>query len=87
MNALEYNFNHSGLSVFLNRPIGRIFRIVMGLGFILIGYLYHTHFLGIVSIAWGILPLTAGAFDICYVSAVLGGPISGRRIREMQKSR
>jgi hypothetical protein len=86
MSALEYNFNHSGFSVFLNRPVGRVFRIVMGIGFILIGYLFHTHILGMVSIAWGIFPLSAGAFDICYVSAALGGPISGKRIREMQKS-
>ena len=32
--------------------------------------------------AWGILPLSAGAFDVCYVSAALGGPLSGARIRE-----
>jgi hypothetical protein len=29
--------------------------------------------------------LSAGAFDICYVSAVLGGPLSGAKIRNMQK--
>jgi hypothetical protein len=37
-----------------------------------------------VSIVWGVLPLIAGAFDICYVSALLGGPISGKKIRDKQ---
>ncbi len=32
--------------------------------------------------AWGVLPLSAGAFDLCYISAVLGGPLSGARIRD-----
>jgi hypothetical protein len=31
--------------------------------------------------AWSALPLSAGALDLCYISAVLGGPISGAKIR------
>jgi hypothetical protein len=84
MNSLKDSFNGSGFSRFLNSPNGRIFRLVAGLGFIIAGYIFRGHVLGIVSVVWGILPLTAGAFDICYVSAVLGGPISGKRIREKQ---
>jgi hypothetical protein len=34
---------------------------------------------------WSILPITAGGFDVCYISAVLGGPFSGRIIRERYK--
>jgi len=30
----------------------------------------------------GLVPLAAGAFDWCLISALLGGPISGARIRE-----
>ena len=33
-----------------------------------------------------ILPLTAGRLDVCYISAVLGGPFSGARIRDKYKS-
>jgi hypothetical protein len=86
MSSLEDNFNRSGFSKFLNNPAGRIFRLVAGLGFIILGYIFRGHILGIVSIVWGFLPLTAGAFDICYVSALLGGPISGKKIREKQRN-
>jgi hypothetical protein len=86
MSSLKNRFNSSGLSVFLNSPAGRIFRLIVGIGFIIAGYLFRYHALGIVSMIWGMLPLTAGAFDICYVSMILGGPISGKRIREMQKN-
>jgi hypothetical protein len=34
---------------------------------------------------WGVFPLIAGAFDVCFISAVLGGPFSGAKIREKQK--
>ncbi len=44
---------------------------------------YHT--LGVLSMLWSIFPLTAGAFDICYISAVLGGPLSGSKVRGKQK--
>ena len=32
---------------------------------------------GKASLAWGVLPFTAGLFDVCYISAVLGGPLRG----------
>ena len=82
MNTLEDGFNRSGFSKFLNSMTDRIFRLVVGIGFIIVGYIFRDHVLGIVSIVWGIFPLTAGTFDFCYVSLVLGGPISGKRIRE-----
>ena len=30
--------------------------------------------------AVGLVPLTAGAFNLCLISALLGGPIRGKRI-------
>ena len=39
-----------------------------------------------ISMVWSLLPLSAGAFDICYVSAALGGPLSGTKIRSQQKA-
>ncbi len=74
-------FNRTGFSKFLNRPIGRLFRVVAGTGFLLVGYLFRVHTLGIASLLWGVLPWTAGAFDVCYVSAALGGPLAGTKIR------
>jgi hypothetical protein len=74
-------FNQTGFSKFLNSSAGRLFRIIAGLGFLLIGYLYRNHVLGMLSMVWSIFPLSAGALDICYVSAMLGGPLSGAKIR------
>ncbi len=75
------SFNQSGFSKFLNTPAGRVLRLVLGIGFIVIGFIYRDHTLGVISIVWGLLPLSAGVFDICYVSAALGGPLSGKEIR------
>jgi hypothetical protein len=79
-------FNQSGFSRFLNSPAGRIFRLVAGMGFLVVGYLYRDHTLGVISMAWGVLPLSAGALDICYISALLGGPLSGAKIRAKYKT-
>jgi hypothetical protein len=78
------SFNQSGFSKFLNTLAGRILRLVMGIGFLVVGFIYRDHTLGIISMLWGLLPLSAGIFDICYVSAALGGPLSGRKIRSQQ---
>jgi hypothetical protein len=86
MSSFNEAFNQSGFSRFLNSPAGRIFRIVAGIGFLVVGYVYRDHLLGVVSMAWGIFPLSAGAFDICYISVLLGGPISGDKIRSQYKS-
>ena len=79
------SFNQSGFSKFLNSLAGRILRLVIGIGFLVVGYMYRDHVLGVISMVWGVLPLSAGAFDICYVSAALGGPLSGKKIRSKEK--
>ena len=79
------SFNQSGFSKFLNSLAGRILRLIAGLGFLVIGYMYRDYALGMISMVWGVLPFSAGAFDICYVSAALGGPLSGKKIRSLQK--
>ncbi len=79
-------FNQSGFSRFLNSAAGRVFRLIAGAAFLAIGFVYRTHPAGLLSLAWGILPLSAGALDICYVSAVLGGPLSGAKIRSQSKA-
>lgn len=83
--SMHESFNRSGFSKFLNSLAGRIFRLVAGTGFLVVGYLYRDHLLGVLSIAWSVLPLSAGAFDVCYISAALGGPLSGAKIRRNYK--
>ncbi len=68
-------FNGSGFSRFINSPAGRVFRLVAG-------YANRHETLGWVLMVWSVLPLSAGAFDLCFISAALGGPLSGAKIRE-----
>jgi hypothetical protein len=78
-------FNRSGFSRFINSPAGRFFRLVAGTGFLVVGYLFQDHTLGVIAMVFSVLPLSAGAFDLCYFSAVLGGPLSGAKIRKSQR--
>ena len=63
MSGLAVAFNGSGFSRFLNSATGRVFRIVAGIGFLILGLVFRDHLLGVVSLVWSILPLSAGAFD------------------------
>ena len=81
MNRWAEAFNRSALSRFLNGPAGRVFRFVGGIIFVVIGCVDRETLLGILSIAWGLLAMSAGGFDVCYFSVVLGGPFSGKKIR------
>ena len=80
-------FNQSWFSRFINSSAGRVFRLVAGTGCIVVGYLFRDYTLGVISMVFSVLPLNAGAFDLCYISAVLGGPLSGAKIRELQQRR
>jgi len=82
MSTLSEKFNHTGISRFINSPAGRAFRLAAGVAFLGIGYLFRAHALGVAAMAWSIVPLSAGAFNLCYVSALLGGPIKSTTIRE-----
>jgi hypothetical protein len=74
-------FNRTAFSHWINSPAGRVFRLVAGTGFLAVGLANRESPLGWVAMAWSVLPLSAGAFDVCYISAALGGPLSGTRIR------
>jgi hypothetical protein len=84
MSMHEY-FNQSGFSKFINSMGGRIFRLAVGIGFLVAGYIYRNHTLGIISMVWSVLPISSGLFDFCLISAVLGGPLSGTKIRNEYK--
>ncbi|PKN53180.1 MAG: hypothetical protein CVU55_02925 [Deltaproteobacteria bacterium HGW-Deltaproteobacteria-13] len=86
MHKLEEIFNRSGFSRFINSPAGRIFRAAVGIGFFVAGYMYRDNTLGVISMVFSIFPLSAGAFDVCYISALLGGPLSGAKIRDKYKT-
>lgn len=82
MNANK--FNKTGFSRWLNSKKGRIFRLAAGSLFFVLGILFIKYPLGIASLIWSFFPLTAGGFDVCYISGVLGGPFKGATIRTLQ---
>lgn len=83
--SVAEKFNRSGFARFINSPSGRILRLVAGVGFLVVGYLFRDNLLGLIAMVWSIIPLSAAVFDLCYVSAILGGPLSGAKIRERQR--
>ena len=79
--SLSESFGQTGIAQFINSAAGRITRILIGLGLIAWGYVSLPGTAGLVLIVVGLVgPLAAGTFNLCYVSALLGGPISGARI-------
>ncbi len=77
--SMAESFAQSGFARFINSMTGRIARIVVGLGLIGWGYSQTPHSAGIILMILGLVPLAAGVFNLCLVSALLGGPISGAR--------
>jgi len=78
--SLAESFARTGFARFVNSPAGRIARVIAGLGLIGWGYTQRAGSAGIVFMVVGLIPLAAGAFDLCLISALLGGPISGARV-------
>ena len=79
--SLHESFNRTGFSRFINSRAGVAFRLVAGAAFLVVGWFERAHPWGIVSMIWSAAPLSAGGFDLCYISGLLGGPFSGAKIR------
>lgn len=84
--SLAESFGKSGFAQFVNSPAGRVARIVVGLALIGWGYGQRANSTGITLMVVGLVPLAAGTFHLCLVSALLGGPISGARIAAGKQS-
>jgi len=41
--------------------------------------------LGLAALAWSFFPLSAGIFNVCWISLALGGPFSSATIRQLQR--
>ncbi len=80
MSAVADAFCETGFARFINRPAGRVARIVAGLALIGWGYAQGGGGLGLALLVAGLVPLLAGVFNWCLISALLGGPISGALI-------
>lgn len=73
-------FEESGFAQFIASPAGRWLRIGAGLGMIA-GGIAMDDTGGAVLAGAGLIPLSAGALDLCYLSPLFGGPIRGEEIR------
>jgi len=78
--SIAESFGRSGFARFMNSPVGRLTRILAGLGLIGWGYAESAGSTGIILMVAGLVPLAAGVFNLCIISALLGGPLSGARI-------
>jgi hypothetical protein len=76
------SFAHTGFARFINTAAGRIIRLIVGAALIVWGYSLLDETLGIVLIIVGLIPLVAGALDLCLISALLGGPLAGKKVRD-----
>jgi hypothetical protein len=85
--SLARRFNATGFSRWVNGPRGRAFRLVAGAAWLAFGLVFVGHWWGVAAIMWSVLPLSAGIFDVCWISAALGGPLSSRTIRAKQAVR
>jgi hypothetical protein len=74
-------FNATGFSRWINGPSGRAFRLVAGAAWLTFGLVFREHWWGVAAMGWSVMPLTAGIFDVCWISVALGGPLSSRTIR------
>lgn len=75
--TIAESFGQSAFARFVNTPAGRIARMVVGLGLIGWGYTMRGDASGVVLMVVGLVPLAAGVFNLCLVSALLGGPLRG----------
>jgi len=71
----------SGFARFMSSATGRILRVLVGLALIAWGGINWGTTAGVVVAVVGLVPLFAGAFDICIFAGLFGGIWSGRRIR------
>ena len=79
---LSESFARSGFARFINSGAGRIARIIVGIALIIWGYTQIEHTSGIIWMLVGLIPLSAGLFDLCIISPLLGGPFSGNKVRK-----
>ncbi len=83
--TLSERFNSSGFACWINGPRGRAFRLCAGIAFLAVGIAFRENPLGLAALAWSFFPLSAGIFNVCWISLALGGPFSSATIRQLQR--
>jgi len=68
-----------GFSKFMASTTGRAVRVIAGLALIVVGGLLGGGWWALAIV--GLVPLAAGALDICLFNALFGQPLSGKVVR------
>jgi hypothetical protein len=76
-------FAQTEFAQFLAGGAGRITRIVAGILLVWAGISIDHATWSIVLYVVGAVPILAGVFDVCLLTALFGGPFSGRRVRSL----
>ena len=75
-----------GSAQFMSSGLGRGLRIVAGIILIAVGLAVVGGIGGIVLAVVGLVPLLAGAFDVCLFAPLFGAPLKGADVRARAKS-
>lgn len=73
------------LVAFMSSPAGRIARMVAGVVLIVVGAVIGGA--GWILAVVGLVPLAAGAFDVCLLGPLFGRPLAGSQMRGNVASR
>ena len=68
-----------GFSKFMASTTGRAVRVIAGVALIVLGALLGGGWWALAVV--GLVPLAAGALDICLFNALFGKPLSGKVVR------
>ncbi len=85
--SIADRFNQTRFSRWVNSGRGRAFRLTAGTAFLVVGFVLRESPVGIALMAWSVVPLSAGIFNLCWISAVLGGPVRSAEICAAQRQR
>jgi hypothetical protein len=66
-----------GFAAFMSSNVGRGLRIAAGLALIVLGLTSGSLVLAVI----GVVPLAAGALDVCLFAPLLGAPLKGADVR------
>jgi uncharacterized membrane protein HdeD (DUF308 family) len=70
---------------FMASPTGRWLRVIVGLALVILGvtlaFQPANMVLGVIIAVIGLVPLVAGAVDVCVFAPLFGAPLSGPKIR------
>lgn len=80
---LDQKFACNPFARFVNSTAGRITRIFVGAALVIWGFVHLGESNAVIFIIVGLVPLAAGTLDICLISPLVGGPLSGGKVRSL----